>query len=149
MQDCYQSAIKLLTKRDYSRFKLKQKLSEKGYLSSEIDSTVEILLEKKYLREDYYTEARIKGLLRKNYGPYYIQQKLNEEEINCSFEEIDQISKEIQLSPQEQIKSIINKKLRLLATDIPDYRQIQKIVSLAHRKGHSIELVREVILKLV
>ena len=101
MQDCYQSAIKLLTKRDYSRFKLQQKLSDKGYPSSDIHSTIEILLEKKYLREDYYTEARIKGLLRKNYGPYYIQQKLNEEEITCSFEEIDQISKDIQLSPQK------------------------------------------------
>ena len=64
----YMDAIKLLAKKDYSEYKLRKKLKEKLHDSESIDEAIQEVTEKKYLREDYYIEARIRGLMRKNYS---------------------------------------------------------------------------------
>jgi regulatory protein len=145
----YSAAIKLLTRRDYSRYKLSQKLLEKGHSDYEIDQVINELVEKKFLREDYYIEARIKGLLRKNYGVHYILKKLHEERIECSHQFIEQISSEIGLTAEQQISQLVCKKILTLKATLTHFEKKVKILTLLQNKGHDIENARPIVSKLL
>ncbi len=144
-ESAYGQAIKLLTKRDYSRFKLSQKLSEKGFTPEEIELAIEELLAKKYLREDYYLEARIKGMIRKNYGKHYIISKLATEQLDCPEELLNEIYQELQITPEQQITTLIAKKMRLLKLSLSNSEKEQKLLTLLHSKGHDLEMCRPLI----
>lgn len=145
----YNSAIKLLTRKDYSRYKLSQKLKDKGYDSLDIEPVIEELVEKKYLREDYYREARIKGLLRKNYGSHYIIQKLAEEHLSCNNQDIEEICKEIGISAEQQVTELAEKKLRSLKSTLTSFEKEVKIMSLLQNKGHDLDVARTIVSNLL
>ena len=147
MNSSYQDSIKLLTRRDYSRYKLKQKLLDKGHSLEEIEETISLLLEKRYLREDYYKEARIRGLIGKGLSARMIQQRLAQENCEASLEEIDLMFQEKTTSEDEQVKSLIAKKLRshqLHGLDPEARNKLElKVLRFLHSKGHSGPEVRE------
>ncbi len=135
----YNDAIKLLAKRDYSRFKLVQKLKQKGHSKEAIDETIEELLEKKYLREDLYIEARIKGLIRKGYAADFIKKKLAAE--NCSIE-TDQVYKqmeELKIDERSIVFDLIEKKL--YGKELSESRD--KVMRFLLSKGYSYPLIKE------
>ena len=141
-QTAYIHAVKLLAKKDYSEYKLRTKLRDKGFSAEEIDETINELLEKKYLREDYYAEARIKGLMNKGYSPSYIQSRLKEEFVEVSLDTIYSIFNEYELSEQDQIKKLVRKKLNGSAIEAPiDFNLKVKILRFLASKGHSVENV--------
>ena len=106
----YNAAIKLLSKRDYSRFKLSEKLSSKGFSSTEIDEAVTLVIEKKFLQEDNYIAGRLRSLILKNYGHHYLEQKLLSEHLECNEQLIDHAYQDLGISPEQQIISIAEKK---------------------------------------
>lgn len=134
----YTYALRLLTKRDYSRAKLRDKLLQRDYEPSEVDETLDELIEKNYLREDYYAEARVKGFMHKGYSPSMIQYRLSEEGCVVTQEFIDKIYEEYRLTSDDQIAELIDKKVRRLSdTSSLSYEAKQKIVASVARKGHS------------
>lgn len=139
-RSAYQHAIKLLSKKDYSIHKMTQKLEEKAYPQEEIESTIHELLEKKYLREDLYAEARVKGLMRKGYSPDYIQSRLNEENVQLSLDTIYDIFQEYSLTEEDQIKDLVRKKLILSPIEGKiDFNKKVKILRFLASKGHRVE----------
>lgn len=134
----YTYALRLLTKRDYSRAKLRDKLLQRDFGPEEVDETLDELIQKNYLREDYYAEARVKGLMHKGYSPSMIQYRLGEEGCPVTSEFIDHIYGEYKLTSDDQIAELIDKKIRRLpSTHDLSYEAKQKIVASVARKGHS------------
>ena len=72
-------AIRILSIKDYSIYKMKMKLKERKFSPEEIDVTINKLLEYNYLREEEYARMRIKQLLVKGFSNSYILQKLSQE----------------------------------------------------------------------
>ncbi len=142
----YTYALRLLTKRDYSRAKLREKLLQRDYEASEVEETLDELIEKNYLREDYYAEARVKGFMHKGYSPSMIQYRLSEEGCQVTIEFIEHIYSEYRLSSDDQIAELIDKKIRRLPTtqNLP-YEAKQKIVASVARKGHSVSAIFRVL----
>lgn len=130
----YLYAIRLLAKKDYSEYKLRKKLNDRQFESEEIDAAIETLLDKGYLREDYYAEARIKGLMYKGYSPNYIVQKLAQEHVETTIETILEIFSSCDYSQESQIKELASKKLRGLKVSDPKTRE--KILRFVLSKGH-------------
>ena len=136
----YSYALKLLAKRDYSRAKLRDKLLQREFPPEEIDEALDELIEKKYLREDYYAEARVKGLMHKGLSPTMIKYRLSEEDCQVTLEFIETIYNEYKLSSDDQIQELLAKKLRSSRVDHSNglsYEAKQKIVASVVRKGHS------------
>lgn len=135
----YVDAIALLARRDYSRYKLAQKLKQKGHQRDEIESTIEDLIEKKYLQEDLYRESRVKGLINKGLSKSFIKQKMSEENCSTEMDFIDQIYQEMQTNEDDQIAYLIEKKLRY--ANLSGFKELQKSKEKALRfvisKGHS------------
>jgi regulatory protein len=126
MKKPFDYAIYLLSRRDYSIYKMRQKLRTRECTPQEIDEVIERLLELNYLREDEYKRQRVKGLLYKGYANKYIIQKCQAEMLEVSEEFIDEIRLVDHIDSQEEIDRLIQKKLR--NKDIPtDYESKQKL----------------------
>lgn len=136
----YNYLVKLITLRDYSEFKLRQKLKEKKYPANEIEDAINEIKTRGYLREDLYIEARIKGLLYKGYAINYIRQKLNQESLTVSEEYISDVFEDQQTSEEDQIRQLLKKKLRTAKDHTPEEWQKvkQKALRYTISKGHNI-----------
>lgn len=141
--NCYQASLRLLTKRDYSIYKLSKKLLEKGYDQIEVDETIDELLAKKYLKEEFYIEAFVKGHMRKGYAPSYIQQKLAQENCSCSLEFIYEIFDEYKFSEEKQIRDLIDKKYSRI--DTKEFKNKAKIMRFLLSKGHESQLAQHIL----
>ena len=135
----YNHAIKLLAKKDYSRFKLSQKLYDKGFEKDLVEPLMDELIERKYLREDLYKEARIKGLFRKGYNPKVISYRLSQEQCYATVHEIEDILFEHDLISDNQAYEVVSKKVRLEYDFVTDKEKLrQKVLRYAVSRGHSI-----------
>ncbi len=140
----YLYAIKLLTKRDYSQPKLRQKMVEKRFDTEVIDKVIEELEAKNFIREENYVEARIKAFMHKRYSPHFIAQKLAQEDLNIDIEQIKAIFLDYQITTEQQVDELIKKKfpLAMAQSDDPELfqkfkrRTLQYIVG----KGHTLSL---------
>ena len=123
---CYNDAIKLISRRDYSSYKITQKLLSKNYDQSTIDETIDKLVDQNYLREEEYKRIRIKILLTKGHSNSYIKQKCDQEKLKVADEDIQVIKDLYEFNDQKMIEELILKKTRYV--DIPlGHEQKQKL----------------------
>ena len=140
-QTAFQYAIKLLSIRDYSEFKITTKLKDRGFDHDDIINTIERLKNLNYLREEEYLRIRIKQLLVKGHSNQYILLKCHEEKINPSEELINSIRVDQGLDSSSAITRLIDKKLRY--KNIPqDFKTKQKlkakVANFLLTKGHNL-----------
>lgn len=124
----FRYCIHLLAKRDYSKFKLSQKLLSKQYQVSVVEQCIEKLIKLKYLNEDNYLRLKIKSLLNRGYGINYILQKCQEEKLLLSEQHIFDVMEEENLTEADILKKQIQKKTRSL-----DFDSMPKELAYKHR----------------
>ena len=133
----YQYSIRLLALRDYSRFKLGQKLKLRGHSQEEIDKTLNELVQKGYLKEERYAESRIKALVAKGHSAQFIKQKLEKEKIYLDLTSIEKMG---ELDHLSQIKRLLLKKLKQVGPWKKDWherkKQQDKVLRYLISKGH-------------
>jgi regulatory protein len=133
----YLYVIKLISSRDYSEHKLREKMREKKYPANEIDNVISEIKAKGYLKEELYAEARIKAFMNKGYSADYIRQKLAQEKVTVTEIEIYEIFDEYHLTENDQIERLLKKKLKTISEDKEKaYKDRQKAIRYAISKGH-------------
>lgn len=147
---CYQYALDLIARRDYSKFKLAQKLRSKEYESEEIEEAIEMLIERNYLREEEYARLRVQGLLLKGYANSYIKQKCSLEKLKVDDDFIDSIRQDRGIETNDEIHRLIEKKLR--GKEIPqnfeEKMKLQnKVIHFLVSKGHNYPEVKAILNK--
>jgi regulatory protein len=142
-KEAYSYIVKLLSSREYSEHKLREKLRTKKFPANEIDDALTEIKAKGYLREEVYTEGRVRGLMNKAYSPNYIRQKLAQEHLSVSEEEIQEIFQENHVSEEEQIERLVKKKLGT-KTNL-DFDQQGKILRYLISKGHDFSTSKKVL----
>lgn len=139
-QSAYQYAIKLLTMRDYSCYKMRNKLSSKGYDDLEITEVIEKLIDQRYLNEENYLRSRVKQLLLKSHSNCFIIQKCSQEYIYPTEEFIDLLREEFNLNEVDIVDGLIQKKLKTLSYN-DTYEEKQKVkakvFNFLKTKGHA------------
>ena len=78
----YSVAIKLLTRREYSAFELREKLLTKGFTSECIDYLISELRAKKLQCDNRFTESYINMRIRRGFGPIKIAAELKHRRID-------------------------------------------------------------------
>lgn len=131
-QTAYQYSIKLLSKKDYSEFKLTQKLLKKNYDQFEVEEAIDILKEKRFLRDDIYSSDRAKSLIHKYYSNEYIIALLEKEHLKIDSHSIDELREEYSLTKDQVIKYLVQKKKN-------ESKNIQQIATYLSSKGFSFE----------
>jgi regulatory protein len=132
----YSYLVKILSSRDFSEHKLREKLRSRNFETLEIEEAIAEVKSRNFLREDNYIEARIKAFMNKGYSPDYIQQKLSQEHLQVSEEIIQAVFDEYSLTTDEQIRRLATKKLR--GPFPPDYDEQNKIIRYLLSKGHDL-----------
>lgn len=133
----YLYVIKLLSSRDYSEHKLREKMREKKYPADEINNVIDEIKAKGYLKEELYAEARIKAFMNKGYSADFIRQKLTQEKVTVTEIEIYDIFEEYHLTEDDQIVRLLKKKLRSISEDKEKaYNDRQKAIRFCLSKGH-------------
>ena len=148
----YWDAIKLLSRQDYSKFKLIQLLKKKGFSPDDIEITIEKLVQKGLYNEQNYTHSRIRGLINKGYAPKLIKYKLKLERIDIHFAEIDSIYQELNLNPQQQLQHYMTKylkKINIIKTTKSWPKLRSKVLFYFYQKGYNPEEIGEVLETLI
>ncbi|MBC7712254.1 MAG: regulatory protein RecX [Rhizobacter sp.] len=146
-QQAYSYLVKILSARDYSEHKLREKLREKKYPANEIDAAISEIKAKGYLREEAFTEGRIRSFMNKGLSINHIRQKLRQEHLEATDEQIAAIFDENQISEDQQIERLARKKMGS-KTDL-DFEDQGKILRYLISKGHDYSLSKKVLGTLV
>lgn len=143
----YSYLIKLLSARDYSQHKLKEKLQtkvrEKKFPADEAEAALKEVMEKGWVREEAYAEARVKGFMSKGYSPDYIRQKLAQEKMTVTDDSIGEIFTEHHVSVEEQIERLVRKKMGSRTQF--DYDDETRILRFLISKGHEFSTSKKVL----
>ncbi|MGZ3808551.1 MAG: regulatory protein RecX [Bacteriovorax sp.] len=139
--------VKLLSARDYSEYKLREKLREKKYSTEESESAINEIKSKGYLREEAYAEARVKAFMNKGYAPDYIRQKLALEHMTITDQEISDIFSEHRVNIEDQIDRLVRKKMpKKSEIDFDDQNKILRyLLSKGHDFGTSKKIMKMII----
>ena len=138
----YTYLVKILSLRDYSEFNLREKLKERKYSFDEIENAICEIKNKGYLREDLYASSRIKIFMEKGYSPTYILQKMEQENITITLENIDAVFNEHQISHEDQIERLVRKKIQ--GKSDFDFKSENKILRYLISKGHDFSLAKKI-----
>lgn len=147
---CYDSALAHLARKDYSRYKLKKKLKEKGHERPVIEDVLDELIEKRFLREEIYKEGRIKGLLRKGYSYNAVSYKMSQEMCPATEDEIIAVAGEMELGPDSQLWELISKKVRIDYDLVSNKKKLKErtlryVVSRGHNLSKAAEFYDQII----
>ena len=140
-KDPYTYSLKLLSKRDYSEFKLRQKLSSK-FPDVDLEDTIIQLIEKRFLREEEYARIRVKSLILSGYSSSYIQMKLEDERLRVDNDFIHRVKIENGLQDSTTIASLIKKKMRYKTVPVSEDELLKlkhKLLNYLATKGHNLE----------
>ncbi|MBC7539949.1 MAG: regulatory protein RecX, partial [Bacteriovorax sp.] len=130
----YLYLVKIISGRDYSEHKLREKLIAKKYSAEEIESAISEIKIRGFLREEIFAEARVKGFMERGYSPDYIRQRLAQEHLTVTDEEIEAVFTEHELTTENQIDRLVRKKIQG-KTEF-DYAGESKILRYLLSKGH-------------
>ena len=122
---------------------MRDKLREKQYPASEIDEAIAEIKAKNYLREENYAEARVKAFMNKGYSPDYIKQKLAQEHVYVEAEFIESIYCENRSDSDEQIRLLVEKKLR--GKKLESFEEEVKLIRFVLSKGHQIGAIKKIL----
>src|ERR1700722_15578338 len=78
LQEIQQTAIRMLARREHSRFELRQKLSQQGFAAEAIDAVLEKLSTENLQSDQRFVENYVRSRSNKHYGPLRIAAELRE-----------------------------------------------------------------------
>lgn len=127
-----------------------QLLQKHGFLQYDAEDAITKLEAKKYFCESRYVYARIKGLMRKNCSIYFIQQKLQQEDVQVSRQAIEDVFSEFGVTQASQMQELVVKKLQkyanLEAMSIPEITKIKsKLLLFLASKGHDCSVAFDLV----
>ncbi|WP_342147383.1 regulatory protein RecX [Rickettsiella endosymbiont of Aleochara curtula] len=77
-----QIALEHLARREHTRFTLREKLIQKGFLHQSVEAVLDSLIEQGFLNEERFCEAFIQKRIRQGYGPIKITAECHQYGIN-------------------------------------------------------------------
>lgn len=142
-QQAYNYLIKILSARDYSEYKLREKLKAKKFPANEIDTAIEKIKTNGYLQEKNYTEARIKAFMNKGYSVHYIRQKMAQEKLVVENDLIHDVFLEHKTDEAQQIERLARKKIstKESLTSLEEAKILRFLIS----KGHAYSLSKKIL----
>lgn len=139
----YGRAIKLLSKQDYSEFKIKTKLQSLGLDKEQIDIAINKIKQENFLNDERYQKILIKKLIHKGYSSSFIQERLKHDGIFITEGKILSFFEEEMIKPIDQIKMLIEKKLPKTSipfkSELDKQKVLKKLLNFILAKGHDFE----------
>lgn len=154
---CYSYALWLLSRRNYSRFKLSRKLQSKKHPKPLVLACIAELEASGLFREQFYIDEKVRAWSEKKLSDGMILRRFTYEGIQISAEDLSEIRSRLSISQtdeDEQIEDLLRNEIRKrriisVPSDFHERRKLEdKVISVSFRKGHSVGKAREILKRL-
>lgn len=144
---CLSYCYRLLSMRDYSEFKLREKLREKGYPQEIVSVTIAEMKNFGFIKEDYYRQSKIKMRLKQGKAARFIREELKQEKISVTEEHLEEALLDLNLSQESILNDLLLKKTRNIDLATLDFESKQKlerkVIGNLVRLGHDFNSIKK------
>jgi regulatory protein len=139
------TAVRILTNRDHSKFELKQKLQQRGFESKVIDTVIVECERFNYLNDKRTADVYISQLKRKCFGKRYIKQALKKKRLSGAA--IEKILSENYpgVDEYEHAGRLLEKKMKTFARETDPKKRSDKIYRFLYSRGFSPAVIRDLV----
>ena len=139
------TALRILTRRDHSRYELVRKLKQRGFSKEDIDDAVSACENFDYINDERTAKIYIRQLKRKGYGKKRIQLELNKKSLKGA--RIQHILDESvsAIDEQEGAERILKKNMKRFEREKDALKRRDKIYRFLHARGFSREVIANTI----
>ncbi len=140
MEQAYNSAVNLLSRREHSTQELRRKLSGKGLEDSQLETLLERLTHDRLLSDERFVESFIQSRINKGAGPLLIQAQLHERGIDSTLaaEFLD-----VQAMQWRELARVVQHK-RFGETQPQNYNERAKQMRFLQQRGFTMEQINAV-----
>jgi len=146
-QKTFNSALRILTGRDHSKYELTQKLEQRGFTALDIEKAVSECERFDYINDERTSRVYIRQLILKGYGEKRIRHEMNKKGLNG--ERIENILCETvaEIGELEGAERILDKNLKRFERESDPKKRRDKIYRFLHARGFSQDTIRKLIIK--
>ena len=148
-QKAMNTAVRILANRDHSKYELKQKLQQRGFVSRSINSVMAECERFGYIDDRRTARVYILQLKRKCFGKRYIRQALKKKHLSGAA--IDKILSENypEVDEYEHAGRLLEKKMKTFARETDHKKRSDKIYRFLYARGFSPVVISDLIRNLV
>jgi regulatory protein len=146
-QKAFNTALRLLTRRDHSKYELSQKLKQRNFEDDIIEKVFQECERLDYLNDERTARVLIDQLLRKGYGAKRIQHDLNRKGLTGKRMADIFTAKISDLIERESAERVLAKNIRRYDRENDRQKRNDKIYRFLYSRGFSNEVISELMKK--
>ena len=146
-QKAFNSALRILTGRDHSKYELIQKLKQRGFTPEDIEKAVSECKRFDYINDERTSRVYIRQLILKGYGAKRIRYEMNKK--GLTGERIQNILSETlaEIDELDGAERILKKNVKRFERERDLKKRRDKIYRFLHARGFSQDTIRKLIKK--
>ena len=144
-QKVFNSAIRILTGRDHTKYELTQKLKQRGFKPDDIEKAVSECIRLDYINDERTARVYIRQLIRKGYGLQRIDYEMNKKGLKG--EHIQNLLSETFSDADEHDSAmrVLKKNIRRFERESDPGKRRNKIYRFFYTRGFSQETIRKLL----
>ena len=144
-QKAFNTALRILTGRDHSRYELTRKLKQRGFKPEDIEKAVSECVRLDYINDERTARAYISQMIRKGHGVNRIRHEMNKKRLNS--QRVQNILSEI-VSEADELdgaKRLLKKNISRFERESDLKKRRDKIYRFLYARGFSPDTIRKLI----
>ena len=139
------SALRILTPRDHSKYELVQKLKQRGFSREDIDAAISSCQRFDYINDERTTQVYIRQLKRKGYGKKRIQLELNKKGLKGTRLQGILDKSVSENDEREGAERILKKNIKRFKREKDALKRRDKIYRFLHARGFPQGVIAEIL----
>ena len=135
------TAVRILTHRDHSRYELKQKLQQRGFGTRVIDTVIAECERLNYINDPRTAHLYILQLKHKRYGKRYIRMALKKKRLNSEAIENTLLQNYSEADERDNGSKLLEKKRKTFERQTDPQKKSDKIYRFLYSRGFSKEII--------
>jgi regulatory protein len=148
-QKAMNSAVRILTNRDHSKYELKQKLQQRDFASKVIDTVIAECERLNYINDERTARVYISQLNRKCFGKHHIKMALKKKGLRGAAIENILLQKCTEDEERKKAGRLLEKKLKTVNREKEARKKRDHIYRFLYSRGFSRDLIADLIRSVV
>jgi len=141
------SALRILTRRDHSKYELVRKLKQRGFSREDIDNAISSCEKFDYINDERTAQVYIRELKRKGYGKKRIQLELNKKGL-IGIRILGILDESVsETDEREGAERILKKNIKRFERETGALKRRDKIYRFLHARGFLQGVIAEILQK--
>jgi regulatory protein len=147
--DAMNTAARILTHRDHSKYELKQKLQQRGFASKVIDTVIGECERLNYIDDPRTAHVYISQLKKKCFGKRYIRMALRKKRLSGAVIKKILLENYTEAEEHENAGKLLKKKMKTFNREEDSKKRRDKIYRFLYSRGFNKDVITDLIRELV